>query len=175
MDTKRYQKSEENFKKAITLLTPYPEAHNNLGVLYNRIEKHKEAITEFEKALAIERYSTPENAFTNMGYAYFKLGNLNKAKAYQQKALDLTPEFCLAQKNLADIYSKEKKYEKASEYYQKASTTCPLYEESQYKLGLTLMKLGNKRVAKLQFEQLIDKHKQGPYVDRASEFLKFLH
>ena len=174
METKRYQKSEESFQKAFELQAEYPEAFNNIGVLYNRQEKYRQAIPFFEKAVASERYQTPENAYTNLGYAYYKMGNLAKAKAYHEKALDISPQFCLASKNMGDVYAKEKSYHKASDYFQKAVTNCPLYQESQYKLGLVMMKMGQRSVARAQLEKLIEKHKSGPYVERSNDVLKYL-
>jgi type IV pilus biogenesis/stability protein PilW len=174
LETKRYQKSEEAFNKALTLQPDYPEVLNNLGVLLNRQERYKEAIPYFEKAVANEHYMTPENAYTNLGYAYYRLGRMQLAKSYHQKALDVAPMFCLASKNMGDVYAKEKNYPKASEYFQKAVTNCPLYQESQYKLGLILMKMGQRNVAKNQFERLVEHGKTGPYVERSHQVLKYL-
>jgi len=174
METKRFDKSEEAFLKALSLKEDYSEVHNNLGVLYNRQEKYSEAVIQFEKALQDEAYRTPENALTNLGYAYFKLENIPKAKEQHQKALDVVPQFCLAHKNLADIYVKEKNYQKAADYYQNSVTYCPLYQESQYKLGLVMMKLGQKQVARNQLEKLVSRHKTGPYVERSQQVLKYL-
>lgn len=174
METKRYPKAEEYFQKALKLQSEYPEARNNYGVLLTRMDRFKEALNHFETALKSEKYLTPENALTNMGYAYYRMGKLSKAKVYHQKALDIIPEFCLANKNLGDVYAKEKNYKTAAEFFQKAATTCPLYEEGQYKLGLALMKLGQRSVAKAKFEQLIHRHKTGPYVERSQEVLKYL-
>jgi len=174
METKRFSKSEEAFKTALKLSPNYPEVYNNLGVLMNRQDRYQEAITYFDKALKNDGYITPENALTNMGYSYYRLGNIAKAKSYHQKALNIVPEFCLANKNMGDTYAKEKKFQRAVDSYSKALATCPLYEESHYKLGLALMKMGQKNVAKNQFEKLISRHKSGPYVDRSQEVLKYL-
>lgn len=175
METKRYTKSEEAFKKALQLQASFPEVQNNMGVLLNRQEKYSEAIPYFEKALQAENYSTPENALTNLGYAHFKLGNNNKAKIYHQKALDITPQFCLANKNMGDVYAREKSFDKAADFFKKAATTCPLYQESQYKLGLALMKAGQRGLAKNQLEKVIERYKDGPYVERSQEVLKYLN
>ncbi len=174
METKRFPKSEEAFQGALKIQPEFPEVWNNLGVLYNRQDRYKDAIPFFEKAAASDKYLTPENAYTNLGFAHYKLGDMSRAKAYHQKALDISPQFCLASKNLGDVYAKEKKYPKAAEYFQKAATHCPLFQESQYKLGLVLMKMGQKSVAKNQFEKLIERHKNGPFVDRSNEVLKYL-
>ena len=174
METKRYQKSEEAFRKAMEMNEEYSEVFNNFGVLMNRQERYAEAIPWFEKALHDEKYPTPENALTNMGYSYFKMGNLSKSKVFHQKALDIMPQFCLANKNLGDVYSKEKNYRRAGEAFERAVTNCPLFQEAQYKLGLALMKTGSRAVARAQLEKLVRVHKQGPYVDRSQEVLKFL-
>lgn len=174
LETKRYEKSEEAFQKALAQQSQYPEVFNNLGVLYNRQERFKDAIPYFQKALADENYLTPENAYTNMGYAYYRMGDYREALNQHQKALDVAPLFCLASKNMADVYAKQKAYPKASRYYDKAVTNCPLYQESHYKLGLVLMKMGQRKVAKAELEKLVRRHKSGPYVERSAEVLKWL-
>jgi len=174
METKRHQKSEEAFKKALEIQPDYPEVHNNLGALMNRLERYGEAVQYFENALASERYSTPENAQTNLGYSYLKMGQLTRAKTHHQKALDLAPTFCLAHKNMGDTYVKERNTAKANEYFQNAVTHCPLYAEAQYKLALNLVRQGQKKVAKNHLEKLIERHKNGPYVERSTEVLKYL-
>lgn len=174
METKRYQKSEEAFKKALSFKADYPEVLNNYGVLLNREERFGEAIPQFQKALTFERYTTPENALTNMGFSYFKMGDYAHARYFHQKALDVMPQFCLASKNMGDVYAKEKNFHKAADYFERAVTNCPLYEESEYKLGLALMRLGQKTGARAQLEKLIKKHRSGPYVDRSTEVLKYL-
>jgi len=141
----------------------------------NRQDRFSDASGYFERALKSNTYVTPENAYTNLGYAYFRLGNLARAKAYHQRALDIVPDFCLANKNLGDVFAKEKKYPKAADYYSKALSVCPLYDESHYKLGLALMKTGRRNLAKAELEKLVQRHKSGPYVDRSQEVLKFLH
>lgn len=175
METKRYKKAEESYKKALELQQDYPEALNNYGVLLNRTDRFLEAIAKFERASAVEGYLTPENALTNIGFSYYKLGKISKAKDYHQKALDIVPEFCLAQKNLGDCYASEKNYKQAAEQFQRAATNCPLFEETRYKLGLAQMKLGNRQQAKATFEGLVSKYKSGPFVERSQEVLKLLH
>ena len=175
METKRFSKSAEAFQQALKLQPQYPEVYNNLGVLMNRQDRFNEAVGYFGQALKMDVYVTPENALTNLGYSYFRLGNFAKAKAHHQRALDMVPDFCLANKNLGDVYAKEKKYPKAVDFYSKALATCPLYEESHYKLGLALIKMGQKNMAKAELEKLVQRHKEGPYVDRSQEVLKFLH
>lgn len=175
MESRQYESSLSSFKKAMELKPLYPEAWNNLGVLYNRMSKYELATEWFNKAINEKTYPTPENAQTNLGYAYYKLGKLTSAKAHHQKALDFHPNFCLAQKNLADVYVKEKNYRKAARNYESALQNCPLYQESRYKLSLVLVKMGEKDLAKAELNKLVERHKNGPYVNRSQRVLKYLH
>ncbi len=174
LETKRFAKAEESFRKALEVQPEYPEVWNNMGVLYNRQDRYKDALVYFEKALNDENYITPENAHTNMGYSLYRMGRYRDAIESHQKALDIAPLFCLASKNMADVHAKQKAYAKASRYYEKAITNCPLYQESHYKLGLVLMKMGQRKVAKAELEKLVRRHKSGPYVERSTEVLKWL-
>ncbi len=174
METKRYQLSYEAFQKALLIRPQYPEVFNNLGVLFNRQEKFSQAIPFFQKALADGSYTTPENAETNMGYSYFRMGQMTTAKLHHQKALDIVPNFCLAGKNIGDVYVKERHFTQAEKYFRKAVRNCPLYQEARYKLGLVLVKMGDRKTAKLELDKLLKQHKEGPYVDRTQEVLKLL-
>ena len=174
METKRYQKAEQAFAKAAELQPGYPDVQNNWGVLLNREERYDEAIAHFKAALRDDKYATPENALTNMGYAHYKLGQLAKAKLYHQKALEVMPQFCLANKNLGDVYAKERNFGRAEEYFRKALASCPLYPEAHYKLAVAIMQSGNRRMAKSELQGLIDRYRHGPYVERSQEILKYL-
>jgi type IV pilus biogenesis/stability protein PilW len=174
LETKRYDKAEETFKKALTLQPEYPEVWNNLGVLYNRQQRYRDAIPYLEKAAQSEGYANPENAFTNLGYSYFRLGDLAKAKAYHQKALDVAPVFCLAEKNLGDVYAKEGNYRRAAQSFEKAVNSCPLFQESEFKLALVMVKLGERDKARQRLEKFVERHREGPLVERSEHVLKFL-
>lgn len=174
LETKRHDRALEAFKKALALRPDYPEVMNNIGVLLNRQNKFGEAIGYFEQALQSENYLTPENAETNIGYAYFKMGKMREAVQHHQRALDISPTFCLAAKNLGDVYAKKKDYSRAGKLFKQAVTHCPLYEESRYKLALVLMRSGQKREAKVQLQKLVEHHKSGPFVERSQEVLKVL-
>jgi len=174
METKRYEKSEKAFKKALKIKPNYPEAFNNMGVLMNRTRKYKKAISLFKKALKDDDYTTPENAHTNMGFSYLKIGKISNAIRQHIKALDMAPYFCLAHKNLGDTYVKSKKYRKAASSYKRAMTHCPLYQEGHYKYGLALMKSGNSRLARVALEKLVIRHKEGTFVERSNKVLRYL-
>jgi len=174
LETKRYDKSEEAFQKALQLQPEYPEVWNNLGVLFNRQQRYKDALPYLEKASQSEGYANPENALTNLGYSYFRMGDLAKAKVLHQKALDVSPLFCLGHKNLGDVYAKEGNFRRAAQQFEKAVENCPLFQESEFKLALVMVKLGERAQAKQRLEKFVQRHREGPLVERSEHVLKFL-
>ena len=64
-------------KKAIRLAPYYGISHANLGVAYEKLKRHKEAIPELEEAIRLE-YISPY-VYTSLAVAYRNLGDVNKA------------------------------------------------------------------------------------------------
>jgi len=101
---KEHNKAIDNFKKALTLDLKFSEAHNNLGTVYMDLRQWDDAIFEFKEALSNDLYSTPERAYCNIGWAYYKQGDIGKAIDNYKNALKLSPDFVLAHYNLGISY-----------------------------------------------------------------------
>ena len=82
-------KIENYYKKAISLNKKLPEAHNNLGSLYNHLNKTKKAIACYKEAININ----PKFSFAhhNLGAAYVSVGNYGEAKKYFKESVKLDP------------------------------------------------------------------------------------
>ncbi|WP_271728682.1 CHAT domain-containing protein [Aquimarina algiphila] len=136
-----YEKALINFKKALLIYKEtYGENQSDIAVLYNNIGNvylHKKDFTKalryYEKALQIvERIfekDNPEIARINiaMGNLYLQKEMYNNALFYYRKSLDIlqnSDEQTLLNLQLlnqiATVYSKQKAYQKAIEYFDKA-------------------------------------------------------
>jgi tetratricopeptide (TPR) repeat protein len=74
-----------DFNKAISLSPDYHKALSNRGTLFlNYYKKYPEALADFNEAI---RLSPQGNYFLNRSICYYKLGDMNKAKADAQLAL----------------------------------------------------------------------------------------
>ena len=69
----------EYLKRAVSLRPVYPEALNNLGVLYLRTRRPEEAIHSFEESIRV----APEydQAYLNLARVYAIQGEREKARA----------------------------------------------------------------------------------------------
>ncbi len=90
------QAAKQEFIKALQLQFNYPEAHNNLGVIFmmewqkNRNQNIlMSAKKEFE--LAIQFNPNYSNAYKNLGDVYAELKNLSEARRFWKKALEINP------------------------------------------------------------------------------------
>jgi type IV pilus assembly protein PilF len=129
------EKAEEYLRVAVRKKPDYAEAHNNLGNLLSLRGKREEAIREYEKAVAIVTYPTPEYAYYNMGREYALLKDLPKAEAMYQHAIVLRPSFVEAYQELAMVQSEEGKWEESVRTLEKMVKIAPYYARGWMDLG----------------------------------------
>src|SRR3989344_2702031 len=95
-------KAEENFKKAIDLSNNFGLAIYNLGVVYDRMGKIKEAIGQLER-IAPYNSNQPTLAF-ELGLLYYRDNQKEKAFSQLQRAVLLSPDLSNARWYLGLIY-----------------------------------------------------------------------
>lgn len=96
-----------------------PVALNNLGYfLAERGEKLNEALDLIKKAVELN----PNNPsyLDSLGWAYFKLGQLEEAETNLKNALRIDESSSTIQEHLGDVYQKQGKFEAAKTAWQKA-------------------------------------------------------
>tara|TARA_B100000315_G_scaffold254836_1_gene296739 strand:- start:1737 stop:3305 length:1569 start_codon:yes stop_codon:yes gene_type:complete len=101
------KKAETFYKKAISLDARIPEPHNNLGNLYNYLDKINDAIDYYKKAIDINpKFSY---AHHNLGSAYVAIGKFSEAKKHFRESIKLNPYFTVTHRSLSRItkYTKE--------------------------------------------------------------------
>jgi len=141
---KKYDEAESYYKRAISVDPSYSDALNNLGVLYLDTKEWDNAIKYFQAALDNSVYSTPEKAYSGIGYAYYNKEDYVKAGDSFNKALIRNPVFPLAMYNLGLVYVKLKKYDDAVAEFKKAIGIIPNYMDAHWELALTYLLLDKK-------------------------------
>jgi type IV pilus assembly protein PilF len=124
-----------HFEQAIQLKPDYTPALNNLGTAYLEKEDWSAAIACFEKAARDLMYMTPHFPLTNMGFAYYKLGEYEKAVRYLQEALDISPDFPKAHHNLGLAFMALRRNADAIAALEQAASLAPREAQIHFDLG----------------------------------------
>jgi Tfp pilus assembly protein PilF len=137
----------------IKLVPNSVKAHYYLGLeliktvaeLEQNLEKKKalyeEGIRELERS--VEIMPSFGSAFTQMGVAYFRLKNFEKAIENYNKAAALKQADAITLNNIGSVYFEWKKYEEAAENFKKALQIDPRFIDAYMNLGSVYGTLGN--------------------------------
>jgi len=150
-----YLKAEENFRKAIALKPDFSEAYTNLGSLMMLEKKYTLAIKYFKEALKNPCYLNSYIPLTNMGWAYFQLGETKKAidtlfKAYQQN-----PRYPRVLIYIGLINLKTGKLKTAEFYFKQALKLDSTSGEARYYLAEVFFREGKQDLAKDLWKSII--------------------
>lgn len=112
---------------------------SNLGKAYQLIDKdkHKEEIIGLYER-AIENNPNYVEAYNNLCFLYYELGENDKAISSCKKAIEINPNYAKAYNNLASAYKEINKLEDAVTCYKKAIELNPEYANAYNNLGLVL-------------------------------------
>lgn len=142
-----YKNGIKHARLAIKHAERYPEAQNLLGVLLLNNGNFDEAIEVLSKLTEDFLYPTPHLAYGNLGQAYYKKGEHDKAVKALKKAVQLQPFFCLGFYRLGVVYSDMKRYKDALESLESCVSIedqwgdCARFQEAFILMGDIRMKL----------------------------------
>lgn len=167
-----HSKAITHFKKAIGLKPDYSEAYNDLGNTYLILSKWDLAITCFEKALENTLYTTPHFAHNNLGYAYYKKGEYNKAVESYREAIKYQPSFSRAFHNLGIVYEAMNEWDKAIGAYKESIRYAPKDPRSHFFLGKLYLKRNKPSLAIKEFEESIRLDENNVFTTEAKHLLE---
>jgi type IV pilus assembly protein PilF len=152
-DAGNYRRAIPELAKAVELNPADPEYRTALGMAFMFNRNLDQAIKTFEEAIAADaRFTEAKN---NLATAYLLKGDLEKARVLLGDVLNdpfyPTPHF--AYFNLAKIYERQGKVEKAIEEYQRALDIQRDYVEARNNLGSLYLQLGKTDLAIAEFTE----------------------
>lgn len=157
------------------------EDHFKRGNELSLSGEFEEAVAEYEQALETE----PQNVdiLSNLGVAYYNLGQMDKAIEHYSKAIEIAPKDADIRSNLAAAYVQKYQasgvldhLESALEEYQTAVELNPSLAEAFFGLGVVYALLGQNDDAIQAFEEFqgLDTGQDSQATDNAQEYLKLL-
>ena len=88
-DSGKLRESAKHLEKAIRIDDRLPAAHHNLGVCYLRLQEYEKAVSEFQKASALDSHLIPSRA--SLAGALFLLARYPEAEQAAREAFELDP------------------------------------------------------------------------------------
>lgn len=125
-----YIQARQHLEQSVALDHRNPRAHNALGVIADLDGDYKRAQGHYQQAIA----GAPGSAslFNNLGYSRYLGGDLKGAIAAFREALLADPDYQLAWRNLALVYTREKRYDEAVEALAKVQDLPKAYNDVGY-------------------------------------------
>lgn len=170
----KYDDSISYYKRAIAIDPNYSEAMNNLGITYTRMENWDEAINYFKMALKNPLYITPDVAYSNMGYAFYKIGDYINAQDALKKALLRAPDNPQALYILGLVHVKLGKDDTAIEEFKKVIAIASDYIEAHWELANAYHRVGNKEKAVEYFRVVFENSKDYKRRKEALQYIEIL-
>ena len=112
----RWEESEQEFKRAITLNPNYPTAHHWYQILLRTLGRDDEALAEIKRGLELDPLSPVLEL--NIGLAYVRKGDFDSAMEHAKRLAQLDPNFPLAQQNYGVVYLRQLRYADAIASFQ---------------------------------------------------------
>ena len=123
----------DSYKKAIAINPKYPDAHNNLGIVYLDSKDLDNAVVHFEYAINFS--DNFAEAHNNLGSTFQQKGLLEKALNSYKKSITLKPDYAQAHNNMGILLQKIGNNKAAILSYEKALDSDPSYALAHHNLS----------------------------------------
>ena len=149
-----FAKAMELAKKAIALDDSFPTSYALLGWTYIWFRKHEEAITEYERALALAPNSSFSNIWMSLALRY--AGRHKEAVGFAEKAIRLNPiPSCFTFRSLGVAYMFNGRYEEAIDNFKKALNVAPNDLMTYINLAVAYIEAGKEDEARAAVAEII--------------------
>ena len=142
LQMQRYPDALEPLQEAIKIKPDVPEAHLNLGNVYDGLKRYSEAAQEFQTAAKLQPKSA--DPYYNLGSVYYKMNRLPDSITAYRKAAELNPNDAMIQQNLGLALQANGGYDGAIAALQTAVKIEPNNTGAWVSLGLAGQSLARK-------------------------------
>ncbi len=111
------READDDFRYSLGLEPGNPETNNNYGWFLCQHGREHDGIEHLLTAAKDPLYETPSSAYLNAGICSKKIGQLQDAELYLQRALVLQPDLFLALVEMADVAYAAGDYPRAKSYF----------------------------------------------------------
>lgn len=102
----RLADAENEARRALELRKDFREARNTLGVVLIHEHRFEQAVEILEPLTKDILYTSPENAWGNLGWAYLEMGRLDPARDALLRSIAAQPRFCVGHYRLGLVHER---------------------------------------------------------------------
>ena len=142
-----------HIRESLRLYPDHAEAHNNLGLAYQRMHRFEEALREHAEAVRLQ----PDyaDAYYNLGIDAQALGRPDEAVAHYREAVHLRPKMPSAHNNLGATLAQLGRMQEAAEEFRATVRLDPDSAVARDNLGRALGALGHSDEAVTEFREAV--------------------
>jgi Tfp pilus assembly protein PilF len=172
----RAKTAEEKFRKAIKIASKFSDAKNNLARVLIDDRKLDEALVLLHQVEEDLTYPSPEKTLSQLGMAYFELGQYKKAEEYLSRSLELRRESCTTAHYYGRTLYELKRLKQSAEVLDQAIEYCRAakFEEPLYFSAMSYFSIGDREKSRARLDELIKDYPQSKYVAKAKGMLELL-
>jgi tetratricopeptide (TPR) repeat protein len=143
----------ESFDEALTCDIDFADAYSNRGNMLSEFGRHAEALSSFDRALALKPNASD---WLNRGATLAAMGRVEDAIASYDKAIALDPEFAVPHVNRASTLAEAGRFDEALADVERALTLAPNVSQAHLLRAGLLDKLGRAEEAQASREKAAD-------------------
>lgn len=152
-----------------TCTKDYLTVYTIKGICYARADRNEPLVETYKKMLQYDAANA--QTWSNLGWAYLKMGNTVDAKEALLKALSYDSENPLAYNNMATFYFKTAEPELALEYAKKTMEMAPELYQPYSAAAIACKMLGDEENAKRYASEYVNKGGDKKKVEQALAFI----
>ncbi len=172
----RLKQAESKFRLAVKVEPRFSDAKNNLAhnlIGQKRVNEATKILHEVEGDLT---YGYPEKTFSNLGLAYFELGQYKKAEEYLLRSLEIRRQSCTTANYYGRTLQEMKRMKQSAEILDQAIEFCRVskFEDPLYFSAMSYFSLGDREKSRARLEELLKEYPKSKYVAKAKGMLELL-
>lgn len=140
LETKNYKSASDYYENALEILPDLEGVKVPLGMAYFKQDQFDKALELLDGASDAD---LTYNILNNLGAACIEAKAYDRGEEYLIRSLELKPAYPEALKNMAMLYRKQKKADKAVTAYEQYLDLRPLDVDTRHSFALYLTKVGN--------------------------------
>jgi Tfp pilus assembly protein PilF len=175
--------TERELLEALRLQPSHHEARLSLGVTYLQMERWNDAAAEFQKLAEDPTFVRPSRALVNMGWAHYKSGDLEGAKASFERALSSDASNHVAHLDLGIVYYDKGELVEAIRHFEEAVNLVaerpvkvfgPAEAEARYRMAQAYLRLGQRDRAVETLRVAVERGGESEWGRKSTDYLKVL-